>query len=347
MNTATKHPNYRLGSIYALWTAVLLAAQEPFSVLAAKKLSSVSFVGFTQFALLLSVPLLTLSAATRHDFFLLLRNPSHFGKLVILFFIGLAGLLLYNLGLGSAHPIVVAVILNLSPFWAVLVTRVVSRKGVSVQFSVYLLCFSLAFFGAMIVAWSQMETSTGVLLAQIARDFRWRTWMFAIPVPIFFALGGSLIGHWFADYDEAAAVAANFIVSAAILIPASLVAAYWSKPGPVDERTLSAIFLLMLGTIVAAAGGRVFYQIALSKTRNDNGFVTMFFLLIPGLTALISLPLSQWIPDLRFILDPMFFVGMAMVTAALLLFFFETLKQSPVRTIDSMQLGPRRESNDA
>jgi hypothetical protein len=32
----------------------------------------------------------------------------------------------------------------------------------------------------------------------------------------------------------------------------------------------------------------------------DNGFVTMFFLLIPALTALISLALSWWISDLHF-----------------------------------------------
>ena len=52
---------------------------------------------------------------------------------------------------------------------------------------------------------------------------------------------------------------------------------------------------MVAGTIVAASVGRVLYQIALSVTGNDNGFVTMFFLLIPALTALISIPLSWWI----------------------------------------------------
>ncbi len=132
MNAASVRPNYRVGSLYAFWTALLLATQEPFSVLAAKQLSTPYFIGVTQFALLLSVPLLILSAAGRRDFIALLLDPRSYGKLFVLFIIGLAGLLLYDFGLSSAHPIIVAVILNLSPFWAALVTLIVSRKGLPV-----------------------------------------------------------------------------------------------------------------------------------------------------------------------------------------------------------------------
>ena len=63
------------------------------------------------------------------------------------------------------------------------------------------------------------------------------------------------------------------------------------------------VILMIAGTIIAASVGRVLYQIALSVTGNDNGFVTMFFLLIPALTALISLPLSWWISDLHFAVE--------------------------------------------
>jgi hypothetical protein len=55
-------------------------------------------------------------------------------------------------------------------------------------------------------------------------------------------------------------------------------------------------------------------------TDNDNGFVTMFFLLVPALSSLISLPLSWWIPDLRFAAGPMFFGGLALVAASLFIF---------------------------
>jgi hypothetical protein len=56
---------------------------------------------------------------------------------------------------------------------------------------------------------------------------------------------------------------------------------------------------------------------ALTATKNDNGYVTMFFLLIPALSALISFVLSHWVPGLQFIPRPMFF-GMALVTIPLL-----------------------------
>lgn len=91
-------------------------------------------------------------------------------------------------------------------------------------------------------------------------------------------------------------MAANFIVSATVLIPGTLLAAYlWSVPADSSDGK-EAILLLLIGTLAAAAAGRVFYQVALTVTDNDNGFVTMFFLLVPALSSLISFPLSWWIP---------------------------------------------------
>jgi drug/metabolite transporter (DMT)-like permease len=306
-------------------TAFLLATQEPFSVLAARRLSSPYFLGVTQFALLLSVPLLASPPNRRRDFFALLTSRKHLGKLLVLFCVGLAGLLLYNFGLSSTHPIIVAVILNLSPFWAALVALVVSRKGVPVSRTIYFFCFLLAFVGAMIVAWSQMDNSSGHLLEEIIGNFWRRTWMYAIPVPIFYALSGTLVGHWFSDFDEGATIAASFVVSSVILIPATIIMSSLRPTVVIDGPTMYAILLLMLGTLAAAAAGRVFYQVALRNTGNDNGFVTMFFLLIPGITALISIPLSWWIADLRFIVDPLFFLGLALITASLFLFSYKAL----------------------
>ena len=69
------------------------------------------------------------------------------------------------------------------------------------------------------------------------------------------------------------------------------------------------------------------YQVALSVTGNDNGFVTMFFLLIPVLTALISLLLSRWISDLHFAVGWMFYVGLFVVSASLLFFSLKSWGQ--------------------
>ena len=117
-------PNYRLGSLYSVATAFLLATQEPFSFLAAKRLNAMQFVCITQIALLLSIPLLLTRSVSRRDFFALLSNPTNLWRLAVIFAIGLTGLLLYNAGLSNAHPIIIAAILNLSPFWAALVARV-------------------------------------------------------------------------------------------------------------------------------------------------------------------------------------------------------------------------------
>ena len=324
--------NYRLGSLYSLVTAVLLATQEPFSALAARRFSSPQFICLMQFALLLSVPLLTLPAASRRDFIALLSDARNLGKLAILFIIGLCGLFLYNIGLSSAHPIITAAILNLSPFWAALVAIVISGKSIPVSPVVFFGCFAVAFVGAMIVAWSQIDASNQVLFRDLVESIFHRRWAYAIPIPIFFALSGTLVGQWFSEFDEAAAISANFVVSSFILIPATFFILYMHSnlysDFSMDEQKLSAALLLLLGTLSAAAAGRVYYQVALTTTNNDNGFVTMFFLLIPALSALITVPLSWWLPDLRFVFGPMFFLGLILITIPLLLFLLKAWRSS-------------------
>lgn len=315
--------HYRLGALYSIVTAALLATQEPFSSLAAKRLAPALFVCLTQAALLLSVPLLISSSGSRRDFIALLVNPTNYWKLAVLFLIGLTGLLLYNAGLSNAHPIIIAAILNLSPLWAAAVALLISKKPIPVSAGIFFGCLAVAFIGAMIIAWSQANgsnESNAPTLAALAASLRHTSWFYAIPIPILFALSGTLVGHWFGKFDPAAAIAANFVVSAAILIPAT-VALLTLHPAPAGrEQAAAAIVFLVIGTLASAAAGRVLYQVALAATKNDNGFVTMFFLTVPGLTALISIPLSWWIPELRFAASPLFFSGLALVAAPLLFF---------------------------
>jgi glucan phosphoethanolaminetransferase (alkaline phosphatase superfamily) len=83
-----------------------------------------------------------------------------------------------------------------------------------------------------------------------------------------------------------------------------------------------------LGTLAGSAAGRVCYQMALTATEDDNGYVTMFFLLIPALSSLISFMLSWWIPGLQFVPSAMFFVGLALVTISLLMLWFASWRKS-------------------
>jgi drug/metabolite transporter (DMT)-like permease len=318
MPNSESRPNYRLGALYSVSTAFLLATQEPFSFPAAKHLSSLQFVCLTQVALLVSIPLLTWHANSRRDFIALLKDRSNYGKLAVIFALGMCGLLLYNLGLSNAHPIIISAILNLSPFWAALVALLLSRVPIPVSPIIFFSCLMGAFVGAMAVAWSQIGGASKPTIAELGDNVLHGSWIYAIPVPIFSALGGTLVGKWFNKYDESGAIAANFLFSTSILIPSTIFILYIR--GELHFYQIAAVILMMIGTIIAASLGRVLYQIALSTTGNNNGFVTMFFLLVPALTGLISLPLSWWIPDLHFTVDPMFFLGLVVIAASLLLF---------------------------
>jgi hypothetical protein len=324
----TAPPNYRLGSCLSLFTAVLLATQEPFSFLAAKRLTTVQFVCLTQIALLLSIPLVTARPVSRRDFIALLGNASNYGRLAVILAIGMSGLLLYNFGLSDAHPVIVSAILNLSPFWAAMVALFISRVRIPVSPAVFFACFLVAFVGAMAVVWSQIGEAGRPTMSQLADNLLHGSWPYVIPVPICSALGGTLIGRWFAKYEESAAVAANFFVANVVLIPATVFILYRRSELAFDAQFV-AVVLMIVGTIIAASVGRIFYQISLTVTGGDNGFVTMFWNLVPALTALVSLAMSRWIADLHFAVDPMFFLGLALIAASLTVFSLKSWRQPP------------------
>ena len=312
-------PDYHKGTLYALATAILLALQAPCAAPAARNLGSLDFMAFTQFALLFSVPLLILKSESRRDFAAILLGVQYWPKLAAVFLVGAAGLALYNIGLSSTHPIITAAILNLTPFWGALVAFVVSRRSMPVPPLRFAFCFGAAFLGAMAIAWSQMNVEGHVLAQEVIESFLHSRWIYALPAPIFFTLGGTLVFKWFSNFEEPAAIAANFVVSSLVLIPVALLGSYFGSRFHLGEQSAAAILLLLFGMLASSAAGRVFYQLGLTATHNDNGYVSMFFLLTPTLTALVTLPLSHWFKGLRFISSPGFFLGTALVTGALVL----------------------------
>ena len=137
----------------------------------------------------------------------------------------------------------------------------------------------------MAIAWSQIDVDSKVLAREVLASFIHSKWIYALPMPAFFALSGTLVYRWFSAFDETAAIAANFAVSSLVLIP---LAAFTSGFGQALHSTQPhtvAVLLLLLGTLAGSAAGRVFYQMALTATEDDNGYVTMFFLLIPALLS--------------------------------------------------------------
>ncbi len=331
MTRASSGIDYRLGSLYAIVTAALYAVQEPFSFLAASRLSTLQFVCLTQIALFLSIPLILWSRASRRDFAALIKDPSNYGYLAIVFAVGLTGLLLYNAGLSEAHPIIVSAILNLLPFWAALVALVIAKVPIPVSPAVFFGAFAGAFFGAMAVAWSQIGQAEQRTLAELAQSLLQGGWVYALPVPVCTALNGTLIAKWFGKYDEGAAIGANFLFANVLLIPATLVI--------LDQRgevffgdQILAIVLMIAGTIIAASIGRMFFQVALTVTHGDNGFVSMFLNLAPALTAVISFAMAWAIPALHFFFDRRFFWGLALIGASLALFSWMSWRTPAART---------------
>jgi drug/metabolite transporter (DMT)-like permease len=325
MRESASSINYQLGSLYSVITAFLYATQEPFSFPAAKHLNTLQFVALTQVSLLVSLPLLLSRPASRRDFAAVFRKPANYAYLAVIFAIGMTGLLLYNFGLSNAHPIIISAILNLSPFWAALVALFLANVPIPISRATFFGCFAGAFIGAMAVAWSQLGDTGMSTLSQLADSFLHGSWIYAIPVPLCSALGGTLVGKWLGSYDESAAIAANFLTANVILIPGCLALLYWRNELNFEE--LGPILLMIFGTIVAASLGRVMYQISLTVTGGDNGFVTMFLNLVPALTALISLGLSHWIADLHFVIDMTFFLGSGLIAASLVLFSLKSWRQ--------------------
>ena len=239
--------DYRRGTVYALATAILLAVQEPFSALAAKNLSATDFLGFTQCALLLSVPLLIMRGDRRRDFVTILFDVRNWPKLAVVFCVGVIGLALYDIGLSSAHPIITAAILNLSPFWAALVAFVVTRRPISIPPIVFFACFLLAFCGAMAIARSQIDLENATLERDVLESAMHSKWIYAIPMPIFFALSGTLVFKWFSEFEEQAIIAANFVVSSLVLIPVAVVMSDFGRRTHLHRAVDS-------GNLVAARG---------------------------------------------------------------------------------------------
>src|SRR4029077_6226379 len=216
------------------------------------------------------------------------------------------------------------------PFWAALVALVLAGVPIPISRETFFGCFAGAFMGAMAVAWSQLGDKDTSNLSQLTDSFLHGSWIYAIPVPLASALGGTLVGKWFGAYDESAAIAANFLTANVILIPGCLALLYWRSELQFEQ--LSAIAVMVFGTIGAASVGRVMYQIALTVTGGDNGFVTMFLNLVPALTALISLALSDWIGGEHFAINPAFFVGSLVIGVSLVLFSLKSWRQPARRT---------------
>jgi hypothetical protein len=125
-------------------------------------------------------------------------------------------------------------------------------------------------------------------------------------------------------------------MAAVVVIPVTLAIAYSQSGLQLTTDALPALALLALGTVLATGFGRVLYERALTITDNNNGFVSVFFLLIPAFTCLLSLGMSRWIKELKFPLGPLFFLGLGLVAAPILVFPWQS-QRKPVASSSQAQ----------
>jgi drug/metabolite transporter (DMT)-like permease len=138
----------------------------------------------------------------------------------------------------------------------------------------------------------------------------------------------TLVYRWFFEFDETATIAVNFAGSSLVLIPLAAFTTGFGLALHAPEPPTVAVLLLLLGTLAGSAAGRVCYQMALTATEDDNGYVTVLFLLIRALSSLISFMLSWWILGLQFVPSAMFFIGLALVTISLLMLRLASWRKS-------------------
>ncbi len=101
----------------------------------------------------------------------------------------------------------------------------------------------VAFSGAMAIAWSQIDVGNKVLTHDLLDSFLHSRWIYALPMPVFFALSGTLVYEWFSDFDKSAVIAANFVVSSLVLIPVAAVASdFGGRSHFTEQSTLSIAF---------------------------------------------------------------------------------------------------------
>jgi hypothetical protein len=214
----------------------------------------------------------------------------------------------------------------LDPFWAAVIAYLVAGKKIPTSLLTFTLCLIVSFIGAMLLAVSQTDAQSIGL--QMFDSGSVLALGLALPVPVLWALSGAFVGKWFSEFDDYAYIAVTFTMAAVVVIPIALAIAYAQSGLQLTTDDLAALALLALGIILATGFGRVLYQKrALTITDNNNGFVSVFFLLIPAFTGLLSLGMSPWIKELEFPVGPLFFIGLGLVAAPILVFLCQSQRK--------------------
>jgi drug/metabolite transporter (DMT)-like permease len=198
--------------------------------------------------------------------------------------VGTASLVSYLVGLSGTHVVVAALILNMTPLWGALWTRVIARKRGNVSPSRFLLSFAICLAGVGLARLGSIKFAFDQLTAS------WQTlWLFLVP-PLY-TLRAQLVGLLAARSGAKNAAASTVVTLMAAPLILALAILGWatgmlSLPDASPDLRATAYFVV--GTFLSGTVGMLVYIYALRSYRDDQGPVAMFTLLIPGLTAVFG-----------------------------------------------------------
>jgi hypothetical protein len=269
---------------FGLAAAFLYAAQHPLSKPAASRLgdswsASASLLLIVQVAMvLIGLVIAAWSPRIRSAIVAILRDTANWGKLFLLSTIGLASIGLYIVNMHALSPILMAVVLNMFPFWNLIVTSIVQKRWPGLL---------------PVVVIATVAASLLIVTALFDPTFQLSNFVFRFAaislVPIFYSVHYNLQAKYFAKHDTFAFVLAANLFDAPIVIFALAGFAVFA-PLPVFSAGFFRVdvFLYVAGAVLSSLGARTMLQKG-GKILPDGKIWTPFCLfLVPAMTVAIA-----------------------------------------------------------
>lgn len=270
--------------LFGLTAALLYAIQHPLSKPAANRLgASLPAIGSLLLVCEVAILLFGVAACVVHpETFAhvrkILRSRGNLGKLIFLSTIGLASLTIYLANMHMFPPVLMAVILNLFPFWNVIITAVIDRRRprahpvLVIGIVAALMLFTSVYFDP------QFRLSGFV--AQFA--------VISI-VPIVYSIHYNMQSRYFADYKPFAFVLAAYLIDAPIVMLILIgFGFYVDLPVASPGFFQLDILLYVVGTIASSIGARTMLQKGGLSGPEGKIWTPFFTFLTPAMTAMVS-----------------------------------------------------------
>lgn len=259
---ATQHP---------LQQPLLRDIVSPFDSLAFAVLSS-ELVG------ILVIFCLVLFKGSRHEVLRLLAEPLIFFRLFLIAALNSLSLLLYFVAIRTYDVVPVSTILNLFPFYALIVSAIVWKTTPRLSST---LIFGAVAASIIVIGASDPNQTPASSIARF---------LFVSLVPVIFSVVQTAKTKWFEGYGAITYVSVVTVFDAVIFVPAALIVLGCSDSFAISqvlERPLS-LSVFCVGAVLSGFIAQYLLQRALRVNASSIDYATAPFFLIPMLSGLIG-----------------------------------------------------------